>query len=205
MNKKPIMPTKVIDDFFEIPSVWRHFALQQTYSADPAYATWAGVRTAPLDELDTKLFHSFASKLIVHLAGFSYFKSLKVNFASVDGSFGQGWVHDDEPIWNVAGIIYLNPEPPPNSGTLFFTKIQDSDQQFNNIFFEELKAAPDDRKAYQKYKDEQRALYRKNMTVGNVYNRCLLFNPALWHSADNYFGDTLENSRLTITFFGLAA
>jgi hypothetical protein len=204
MRKVHLLPTKVVDDFFEIPSVWRHFALKQTFGRDPQYATWAGERTNTLDMLDIKVFHSFASKLITHIPGCNYFKSLQANFALVDETYGQGWIHNDEPKWNVAGVIYLTPNPAPNSGTLFFNKIADTDRDFNEVFFKEINAEPRDRKSLQKYKTEQRRLYRKTMTVGNVYNRMVMFHPSAWHCADTYFGNTLDTSRLTLNFFGYA-
>lgn len=204
MKKEHALPTKIIDDFFEIPSVWRHYALKQEYTRDVNHATYAGIRTSTLDVMSEDLFHKFASKIMPHLAGYTYFQSLQVNFTSVDGSYGQGWIHDDEPKWNVAGIIYLNPNPPPNSGTLFYKQISEFDHDYGQIFFEELNAKPEDRAPYQKYKLEQKSSFRKILTVGNVYNRCVIFNPALYHSADTYFGDTFETSRLTINFFGHA-
>lgn len=204
MKKQPKLPIKVIDDFFEIPAVWRHFALKQEFTADPKYHTWPGIRTKPINELNEPTFHSFAEKLIAHLPGFYAFQTLQVNFASVDSSYGQGWVHNDEPKWNVAGVVYLTPNPAPNSGTLFYEKIGDTDVDYNEMFFDEINAAPQDRPPFQKYKEDQRKLFRKNMTVGNMYNRCVLFSPNVWHSADTYFGTTLEDSRLTLNFFGYA-
>lgn len=204
MIRRETLPIKVIDDFFEIPSLWRHFALKQEYSRDSRYSTWPGVRTDTLDRLDVNLFHSLAGKIMYHLPQFKYFKNLQVNFSLVDETHGRGWIHDDEPKWNVAGIIYLSPNPPANSGTLFYRKIATSNQDFNKIFFEEVCSKPEDRPGYEKYKTEQRALYEKTMTVGNLYNRCLIFNPDMWHSADTYFGKTKDDSRLTINFFGYA-
>jgi len=204
MRKTHKFPIKVIDDFFEIPAVWRHYALKQEFTHDTSYTTWPGTRTKTLDQINLPLFHKLAGKIISHMPGYNMFQSLQVNFASVDSTYGQGWLHVDEPRWNVAGIIYLNLEPEPDSGTLFFNRVRDTDVDYNKIFFEEINAAPEDRAPFQKYKMEQRSLFRKTMTVGNVYNRCVMFSPDEWHSADTYFGTTLENSRLTLNFFGTA-
>lgn len=204
MIRKEKLPTKIIDDFFEHPSLWRHFALKQTYSRDPKYSTWPGERTDTLDKLNADLFHSLAGKIIFHLPQYKVFRSLQINCSLVDKSYGTGWIHDDEPKWNVAGLIYLTPNPAPNSGTLFYKKIGNSNQDFNKIFLEELASEPHEREKYEKYKTAQRALYEKVMTVGNVYNRCIIFHPHMWHGADSYFGTTKEDSRLTINFFGYA-
>ena len=38
-------------------------------------------------------------------------------------------------------------------------------------------------------------------TVGNVFNRLVLFNAHRYHMSMDYFGDTKENGRLFQTFF----
>lgn len=197
-------PIKVIDDFFEAPLLWRHFALNQAYAKDPNLS-WPGVRTAALNELNMNLFNSVAEKLIKHIHDRTYFKFLKVNFASVDGSYTKGWLHRDEPMYNVGGVIFLNPEPPKGSGLGFYTPTQDIDFKFGEYFAKDLTGTPEERLELVKYKDEQRAMYKRNMYVENAFNRCVMFPPYMWHTAEQYFGDDLETSRLAITFFGIAA
>lgn len=177
MMRKIKQPIKVIDNFFEAPSLWRHYALKQEYNNENA--DWPGVRSRTLNELNLKLFNSFASKIITHTHNSRYFSFLKINFVSVDSSYSFGKVHQDDPQYNISGIIFLNKEPLPKSGISFFHKT----------------AEP--------YKEE-RDLFKKNMTVENVFNRCVMFSPDKWHAADSYFGNTLEDSRLTINFFGIA-
>jgi hypothetical protein len=46
--------------------------------------------------------------------------------------------------------------------------------------------------------------FKQTISVQNVYNRMILFHPLTWHAPAGYFGNTLEDSRLTITFFGTA-
>jgi len=195
-------PIKVIDNFFEAPDVWRHYALKQDFSSD-ANSTWPGVRTSTLDVLSATVFNSFASSIMKHLHGKQFFSLLKVNFALVDASYGIGWMHQDEPNYNVAGVVFLNKDAPSNSGISFYTKVTDSNTNFNSFFFEELKTKPESRN-FKKFKEEQRSLFKRNMTVENVFNRCVLFPPDNFHAVDGYFGTSKEDSRLTITFFGVA-
>jgi len=114
-------PFKIVDDFFECPDLWRYHALKQEYTTDEQ-ATWPGVRSTVLDQINETLFHSLASKIIVHCPGKRYFHYLKINYALVDESYNLGWCHVDEPKYNVAGVIFLNPDPPKNSGTIFYKK-----------------------------------------------------------------------------------
>jgi hypothetical protein len=196
-------PIKVIDDFFESPELWRSYALSQTYTRDEK-STWPGIRSNVLNELNMSLFGSLASNLIKHIHDKTKFLHLKVNFALVDGSYNMGWLHQDEPHYNVAGVIYLNKDAPANSGTSFYNKIAEQDNDYNKLFFEELAAEPSEREQYVPFKHEQRKLFKRNMTVEGKFNRCIMFPPSMWHGADNYFGTTNEDSRLTIVFFGIA-
>jgi hypothetical protein len=196
-------PIKVIDNFFEAPDVWRHYALKQEFTKDST-STWPGTRTASLDVLSMPLFNAFASNLIKHIHDRTFFSLLKVNFALVDETYNIGWMHQDEPTYNVAGVVFLNKIVPPNSGLSIYTKIANSSIDFNSIFFEELAADPSTRAQFIKFKLEQRSYFKCNTTVNNFFNRCVLFSPDNFHAADGYFGSTKEDSRLAITFFGVA-
>lgn len=196
-------PIKVIDNFFESPDLWRMYALDQSYSRDK-FSPWPGVRSATLNEINMELFRSLASKLISHIHDKTGFAQLKVNFASADGSFGSGWMHQDEPIYNVAGIIYLNKDAPAGTGTSFYNKIATTDRDYNQMFLDELDSDPKDRTKFEKFKLDQKSLFKVNMTVENVFNRCVMFPPGYWHSVDKFFGNTIDDSRLTINFFGTA-
>ena len=48
-------------------------------------------------------------------------------------------------------------------------------------------------------KDESRWIETDN--VGFKYNRLVMFNPFLWHSNGDWFGDTYDNCRLVQLFF----
>ena len=74
--------------------------------------------------------------------------------------------HTDSESVDFAGIIYLSPEPKPNSGTSFFADIN-----------------------------------TKVGEIENVYNRFVFYPSDIIHAPTNPFGDTNENSRLTLTFF----
>lgn len=43
--------------------------------------------------------------------------------------------------------------------------------------------------------------FKKVYEVENVYNRCILYPAHLFHEGLNFFGNTLENSRLNLIFF----
>jgi hypothetical protein len=202
MKKLLRQPIKVLDGFLESAAVWRHFALKQDFATDENLS-WPGTRTKTIDELNPTAFHTLAGKLIQHIHGRTHFRHLKTNFALVDKSFNMGWIHRDESFYNVAGVIFLNPEPPKNSGLTIFTQINET-KDYTKMFVEEIQADPADRHQFLKYKQEQRASFKQNMYIENMYNRCVMFSPEHWHSAQEYFGDSPDTARLTITFFGTA-
>ena len=162
---------KIIDNFLESPGLWRSFALQQEYTKDQS--GYPGKKSKTLDELSDSIFHSFAEKLVPHVNGKNNFQRLKIQFAyTILNEFSNN-VHQDEPFYNVAGLIYLNENAPANTGTVFFNKAVSGELV-------------------------------ETITVENVYNRMIIFDPAQWHAIVGTFGDDLESSRLTITFFGTA-
>ena len=96
--------------------------------------------------------------------------------------------HIDEQTY--AGIIYLTPNAPAQTGTSFYkSKItnrmklhNDHDIVFENGYYDSTKFELID-------------------TVGNVYNRLILFDSKIIHAAPVYFGNTMENGRLFQLFF----
>lgn len=194
-------PIKVIDTFFESPELWREFALKQEFTRDPK-SPWPGLRSKMLSEINPDLFASFAGKLIKHCHGGSGFINLEVSFSLVDETYKEGWLHQDEPHYNVAGLIYLNPTPAPNSGTSFYTMIKPANESFGHLLEEEFTTPAEDRKDYTEDKLRQKSYFKKNMTVENEFNRCIMFHPNNWHAANGFFGSTDKDSRLTLNFFG---
>ncbi len=205
IKKRPnSIPTKIIDNFLEAPELWRRFALKQEFFIDEV-SSFPGKYTKPIQDLNSNLFHSFAGKLIQHLQGYTYFQELQVSFRLADKSFGDGWIHYDDPRYNVAGLVYLNICPPENSGTILYTQIKEVSKSYEEFKFKEFSSSPDQRHVFDPQKQEQRSYFKKNMTIHNVFNRCVLYSPLVWHSADKFFGDDDQTSRLTLNFFGRAA
>ncbi len=199
--KIPYTPIKVIDTFLESPELWREFALRQEFTRDNE-SPWPGLRTKLLTEINTDLFSSFASKLIKHCHGGGGFTNLEVSFALVDETYKTGWLHQDEPHYNIAGIIFLNPYPEKSSGTSFYHMVKPAQESFTHLLQEEFATPVNERRDYTEDKQRQRSYFKKNMSVENEFNRCVMFHPNEWHAADGFFGSTLHDSRLTINFFG---
>ena len=100
------------------------------------------------------------------------------------------WIHADDSVTDWAGVLYLTPDAPLSSGTGLF-KFKDGT-----------------RFAIEKTDQTEQAKDGRNMdaweqidSVGNVFNRLILFNAQHWHGGLGYFGDSIENSRLFQLFF----
>ena len=74
----------------------------------------------------------------------------------------------------------------------------------NKIRQDILECDADQRVEMRTYRDKQRANFTSNITVESYWNRAILFDPRTWHSADNFFGNTKETSRLNIVFYAKA-
>jgi hypothetical protein len=98
--------------------------------------------------------------------------------------------HYDSQTW--AAMIYLTPDAPYPTGTSFYAHRQsrirhvDEHPQSNDCF------------AGGFYDSTKFELVD---TIGNVYNRLVIFDARLYHAATGYFGKTIDDARLFQIFF----
>lgn len=174
----------VQDNFYQNPDQVRNFALQQYYFDDEGYL---GMRTRK------QFLFSGIKERFEELIGE---KITKWETESMNGRFqtcvsGVPLVyHCDEQKW--AAMIYLTPDAPPQAGTSFYrhrmTKIRhNSDPNIMQCFNQNTFLDP--------------SPYELVDTVGNVYNRLVIFDGGLIHAASSYFGWDIPSSRLFHMFF----
>lgn len=203
----PYLPTIVIDNFYENPELWREFALDlEFYKGNRG--SWPGVRSDFLQNLDSELFRLLSSKLMHVLNDYGYceFLELQTTFQLIDETYGEGWVHDDDPHFTVAGLIYLNLEAPVGAGTTLYSNQTDfNGEVYSEIFMNDVLVATDEeREKHAKYRKDQRAHFTPTTTIESVFNRCIIFDPRTWHSANTFFGKEKSDTRLTQVFFARA-
>ena len=96
-----------------------------------------------------------------------------------------------------AGIIYLTPNAPPNCGTSFFRhknyKIR------NSSIFSKSDWYKSDLNHKEPHLDKTQ--WEIVDSVGNVYNRLVIFDAQYIHAVTEYFGEDINNSRLFQLFF----
>lgn len=101
----------------------------------------------------------------------------------------------------MAAMVYLTPDAPVSTGTAMYkSKVTG------------LRGFPNDTRNTQAYIDTFKGVskelnfydstqYEMVDTVGNVYNRLVIFNSSNIHAATEYFGDSIENARFFHMFF----
>lgn len=200
-----LYPVTIIENFYENPDAIRQFALAQEFRTctqqDKPSNGWPGARTKDLFELDKLLFEKFCKKIVsvFHNTEHDYMRwAITTSFQSSTADYGKGLMHTD--ISSIfAGILFLTPDAPLDAGTSIYRK---------NDSFDAVK--------YQSALESNDATYKSNgkiastdyhsmfdevVRVNNVYNTLILFEGDQYHTANQFFGDCLENSRLTQTFF----
>lgn len=193
--------TIILDDFYDDPNEVRKFALQQDFYVK---GNFPGLRTKTF--ANAEILASFGEVLFPHYGKiarfdmdlYEYDKKGKKLGENYNGSFmlnykeDYGWYHVDENMgW--AGVIYLNPHPPANSGTGIYKW-----KGNNSIFYD-----PNDKKNMDLMWSQCNSHDNWELVdeIGNVFNRCILYRGDLFHKPINYFGENKENGRLIQVFF----
>jgi hypothetical protein len=199
-----LYPVTVVNDFYDDPDAIRQFALDQKYTychemKNISYV-FPGCRTKDLFELNPALYERVCKKLVsvFHIPEHDVMRwAISTSFQIVGEEYGSGLIHQDQNTI-FAGVLYLTPDAPLDSGTSLFRK--------NNTYNEgEYKKGIADND--QRFKDKQpinfdyHAMFDEVVRVNNVYNTLILFEGDIHHCANNFFGSTNKDSRLAQVFF----
>jgi hypothetical protein len=175
----------VVDNFYSNPDLVREFALKQNFILHPNYHK--GRRTE-VSFAPPGIKEKFEQILGRKITGWDSYKPTNGCFQLCkDGD--ELVYHSDTQ--NYAGIIYLTPNAPPESGTSFYRskhtlKMKFQPDEYGLVFPNGHLTGED---------------FQMVDTVGNVYNRLALFDAKLLHAATSYFGDRDDNCRLFQMFF----
>lgn len=169
----------VVDDFYANPDSVRAFALQQNFDI---LGNYPGKRTKSFLTNDVKE----AIEKIVNIPVIKWFEESYTGSFQIALKDSITWIHTDH-FNNWAGVLYLTPNAPSNAGTgLYLHKPTNS------------MTKKDDPNYVYDTRTEDYELYD---VIANKYNRLILFRSDIFHDAQGYFGDSLENGRLFQLFF----
>jgi hypothetical protein len=196
-SRPPSCGLIVIDNFYNNAQETRDFVLSQEFSVKGNYPGRRTISYANegLKAVIQKYVEPFGGKI----TEFPIPKEDGSNASTIyNGSFqyttsrDRSWVHIDG-YNNWAGVVYLTPDAPLSAGTAFYN-FYDGTKCKRDMDILENKSETD------KYSQDL-TKWEQVDKVGNVFNRLILFNSNRFHMSMDYFGDTLENSRLFQVFF----
>jgi hypothetical protein len=188
----------IIDNFYKNPDEVRNYALLQDFDCTGNFPGFRTIRSYENIELYEKISF-YIKNLGYKIIDFNIdpFGDSNCSFTySTSNDIPSSWIHVDDfvddvykkhPFVLMSGVLYLTPNAPLNSGTIFYEfnyhdNLYDSNIPVNSYTFDNTK-------------------WKKIDTVGNVYNRLVLFNGNIYHSIDKLFGTNKYNGRLTQNFF----
>ena len=183
-NSTPIQSLIIVDNFYKNPDDIRKFALSLEYNYHKDYHK--GKRTDRPYRFNG-LKEQFEKIIGIKIKNWEDYGTNGVFQTCVAGD--QLVYHIDQQQY--AGIIFLTPDAPPESGTTLYRskhtkKTKVSKEEYNQVF----KNGFLDSTAFDVVD-----------VVGNVYNRLIIFDSQQIHSASTYFGNNLNNGRLFQLFF----
>jgi hypothetical protein len=184
INKNTIPSFIVVDNVYQNPDYVRDFALKQEFIEHKLYHK--GKRTDSVYRFPG-LKELFESKIGVKIKNWEKY--------GTNGCF-QICIAGDQLVYHYdgqeyAGVLFLTPDAPPQTGTSFYRskytkKMKMGENEYDIVF----------RNGHLDSTD-----FDLVDTVGNVYNRIVLFDAKLIHSASCYFGTNKDNCRLFQIFF----
>lgn len=170
----------VIDNIYDDPISVRNFALLQKF-----YITgnFPGMRTKSF--LTNEIIKKIDNYLCNYNTDMSNIRNENYNCGSFQyyNSKNKSWVHKCTDIeW--CGIIFLNPDAPAVSGiTLYEYYDNEATYETMNLYAHDM------------------TKWKEIDTIGNVFNRLILFNAKQWNMTKSHFGETIENCNLCQVFF----
>lgn len=184
--KNPHPGVIVVDDFLANPVEHREFALKLEYEKKGSYGVRSKQAYAYLEYRDH--FERLLGRNIVKESWHH----------GVNGCY-QWCDRHQELVWHVDGqdyaaIVYLTPGAPFSSGTSFWQSKHSRARMIGPNSNVDMTFG---RGAYLKDPNHWDLVDQ----VGNVFNRLILFNGKYIHSASEYFGEDVHDSRLFQIFF----
>jgi len=179
---------RVIENFYNDPYDVRSLALASDFEVRGNYP---GLRTEARDEehrgyLKTFLEGILDDKITHFIGGYN----TAFQFTTENDTT---WVHHDDTVW--AGIIYLTPNAPVESGTVICRHKRTGISMWDpNNPITDFNYSPTETNDLTKWD--------RILTIGNVFNRLVLYRGAYYHRSDVAgFGKDKYDGRLFQTFF----
>lgn len=186
----------VVENFYTDPDSVRKFALDKIYYPGEG-AVGERTRKQFLFEGLKERFESIMQKKIIDkdAEGHGWYDGgINGRFQICDSKNPLVYHCDAQ---QYAGMIYLTPDAPPECGTSFFRHKQTKVRHNSEIDWNSGQG----NLVFNQHTFLDKTPYELVDQIGNVYNRLVIFDGGLIHSASQYFGWSRETGRLFHMFF----
>lgn len=196
-SRNPSCGLIIIDNFYNNAMETRNYILTQEFKVRGNYPGQRTISyaTQHLKDIIQEYILPFGGKII----DFPMPDESNINDNSIyNGAFqyttsrDRSWVHIDG-FNNWAGVLYMTPNAPLTSGTAFY-------QYHDGATCKKDQTILNNKKETDRFSQDL-TKWKQVDTVGNVFNRLILFDSNRFHMSTDYFGDTKENGRLFQVFF----
>ena len=190
MSKSTKCNLIVIDNFYDDPLKVREFALSQKYITKdyyPGKRTETSFSNENIKNKIEEIMLPFAGKITDFVCNDNANDNGKFQYTT---SRDRSWIHADiHTDWG--GIVYLTPNAPSSAGTGFYKLIngdidENTEKNYNKLC---------ETHSYDITK------WKLVDSVGNVFNRLIIFNSKRFHKSMDYFGSNINDGRLFQVFF----
>ena len=197
------MTIKIIDNFFKDPYAVRNLALSSDLKYEYAsHGKWPGVRAEILGSQKISYSRQYQKFFDEPAEAYNMF------LQSIGGLWGTGSAHHDHTS-KYTVLTFLNLRYPSNSGIEIYNERTTEDHSRGNSFestkvnFYLSSKNPIERFFFEKKLKLYNSHLKDPCIVSNKFNRTVIFSGSRMHRAQNFFGNNMSNSRLTmISFFG---
>ena len=188
-NSRPAL--WIVDNFYDDPYAVRDFALKQEYLQGGLGKGFIGKRSCE-QFLFPGLRETFQKITGIPITRWEE-HGMNGRFQSTIAGEPNVY-HSDEQTW--AGAIYLTPDAPYNAGT---SLIAHKPTRIRHSSHPEAYKMWSDPNTYDIHLDP--SPWERIDVAANVFNRLVIWNAHCPHAAGEYFGETLDTSRLIHLFF----
>ncbi len=194
---------RITNNFFKDPYIIRNKAISLLESDSFKNTNWPGKRAIPSDNIQSQLLSKVESITNEKL------KLLQSSFQVIDKSFMEGIVHCDTHA-KYTCVIFLNLEAPYNTGIEIYDEklgdltekgdMLDEVEVFKRKFYQSNRTFID-KFIFKRTLNKVNSIFKDPCVVSNKFNRSVVFDGPLVHRAQNFCGNDINNSRLTIVSF----
>jgi hypothetical protein len=193
-NKQPRF--WVVDNFYDNPNAVREYALMQQYYEGEGAVGWRTRKQFLFDGLKESFESIMGKKILDHTPQGTgwYDNGINGRFQSCEAGTKMVF-HCDSQQW--AAVLYLTPDAPPQSGTSFYRHKETKLRHTSEIPW----GTGEELKTFNQKTFVDPTPFERVDTVGNVFNRLVIFDGGLIHSGNDYFGWDIPSSRFFQIFF----